>query len=336
MSLVRAEIRRLLKRRVTRWMLAIVVLLMATVAGIIAVTHQPQGPAALAQSRADAHAEYERQLQFVERDIAECERAREAGQTGPWPEDCTQMREFVTPEETMVESYLPPTFDFRAQFPTMIMILGGLLALFAFIVGASFVGAEWRSGAMMNLLLWRPRRLEVLAAKLVTLFGFLFGLGLLLGGLWTAAFWLIATFRGVTDAMTPGTWQSFGLTGVRALVLVLVAGAIGFGLASIGRHTAMALGAVITAFVVGVVGLSIVAALVGARYPEAWVWPTYIGAWLERSVVLEDWRACENVMTVCEPPTFEITWQTSGGLFAAVLAVVLGVAVWQMRSRDIT
>jgi hypothetical protein len=236
----------------------------------------------------------------------------------------------------MVEWFLPPTFDFREQFPTMITVLIGLLSLFAFIVGASFVGAEWRSGGMMNLLLWRPRRLQVLGAKLGTLLGFLIGLLALLGGVWTAAFWLIATYRGVTASMTPGAWQSFGLTGLRGLAMVLAAGTVGFALASVGRHTAMALGFAIAAFVVGVIGMGIVVSLVGVRYPEAWLWPTYLNAWMEKSLVLEDWRACETSVGICEPSTFEITWQTSGGVIAAVLAVLVGVAVWQMRSRDIT
>ena len=36
-------------------------------------------------------------------------------------------------------------------------------------IGASFVGAEWNSGGMMNLLLWRPQRLKVLSTKLAAL-----------------------------------------------------------------------------------------------------------------------------------------------------------------------
>jgi len=51
----------------------------------------------------------------------------------------------------------------------MVTTFAAVLALVAYIVGASFVGAEWSSGGMMNLLLWRPRRLQVLGTKLAVL-----------------------------------------------------------------------------------------------------------------------------------------------------------------------
>src|SRR5690606_7686101 len=130
---------------------------------------------------------------------------------------------------------------FRTAFPEMNFLLAGLLALFAFVVGASFVGAEWRSGGMTNLLLWRPRRLEVFGAKLAALLGVVFGLTVLLSALWTGAFWLVATYRGITDTMTSGVWQSIGLAELRGLAMVLAAGTAGFALASLGRHTAMAM-----------------------------------------------------------------------------------------------
>ena len=41
------------------------------------------------------------------------------------------------------------------------MPFAAILALVGFVIGASFVGAEWSTGGMMNLLLWRPKRLTV-------------------------------------------------------------------------------------------------------------------------------------------------------------------------------
>jgi hypothetical protein len=57
---------------------------------------------------------------------------------------------------------------------------------------------------------------------------------------WTGAFWTTASYRGSTANMTSGV--SFALTGLRGLALVLAAGVVGFALASLGRHTALALG----------------------------------------------------------------------------------------------
>src|SRR6185312_10036559 len=112
--------------------------------------------------------------------------------------------------------------------PDMVTTLAAVLALVAFIVGASFVGAEWNSGGMMNLLLWRPRRLQVLSTKLGVLLTGATVLTVVLAAIWTAVFYAIASARGSTAKMTSGAWQSIGLMELRALALVLVAGAIGF------------------------------------------------------------------------------------------------------------
>lgn len=342
MSLVRAELRRLAKRRFTRWMLVLVVGLMATVAVTVAVTHQQPGPEVLAQAEAAAQREFEDQQRWMEEEIAECEQAQQSGDAEAadrWPADCEEIREWYPSVDEMAQWHLPPSFNFRGEFPGMISLLVGLLGLFGFIVGSSFVGAEWRTGGMMNLLLWRPRRLPVLGAKLTALLGTLSGLAVLLGAAWTGGLWLVASFRGITDTMTVGAWQSFGLTGLRGLALVLAAGTVGFALASIGRHTAAAMGVAIGAFVVGVVGVGMVAgAMLQIPFWEAGLWTTYLTAWLEKSVELTDWQACNNVVAVseCQPPTMEITWQVAGVGIAAVVALVLGAALWQLRRRDVT
>jgi hypothetical protein len=342
MSVVRAELRRLAKRRLARWMLALVLALMATVAVLAAANHQKPGPAALAEAERTAEREFQAQQIWLERDLENCERAQEAGEDAEqWPEDCEEIRSWHASQEEMVEWYMPPAFDFRDSFPAMITVLTALLAMFAFVVGASFVGAEWRSGGMMNLLLWRPRRGQVLAAKLAALLVPLLGLGVLLGAAWVGMFWLVATLRGITDTMTAGAWQSFGLTGLRGLALVLVAGTVGFAVASLGRHTAAAMGAAIAAFVVGVAGVGIIAGgMLQLQFFERWLWPTYVSAWLDKSVTLWDSGApCEidpRAPDACVVPTMEITWQSAGVGLAAVVAVVLAAALWQIRQRDVT
>lgn len=341
MSLLRAELRRLTKRRITRWMLILVLVLMPTVALIVAANHTKPGPAAVAEAEAEAERQFREQQQWIEADIERCEADQESGNTEMgWPEDCQEIRQWYGTEEDMVEWFMPPAFDFREGFPDMILVLTGLLALFAFIVGASYVGAEWRTGGMMNLLLWRPRRLQVLGTKLGAVLGGLTALTVALGAAWTGMFWLVAEFRGITDTMTPGAWQSFGLSGLRGLALVLVGGAGGFALASFGRHTAMAMGTAIGAFVVGVAGVGIIGGgMLRLPFFERWMWTTYVNAWMDKSVELTDWNApCTDVGAFgeCVAPTMEITWQQSGTGMAVVLAVVLAAAMWQMRQRDVT
>jgi ABC-2 type transport system permease protein len=336
MNLLRAELRRLFKRRITKLMFAFVLALLATVAISIAATHQKPGPAARAEAEARAAQEFQAQQRFIEADIAACEADNAAGNDRGWPENCEDIRGFMPSQEEMVEWYMPPTFDFRESFPEMIVVFTALMAMFGFIVGASYVGAEWRTGGMTNLLLWQPRRLLVFAAKLLSLLAGQLGLVLLLGAAWTGTFWLVATYRGITDTMTAGAWQSMGLTWVRGLVLALVAGAVGFGLASLGRHTALAMGTAIGAFVIGVGGVELVGgAMLQVRFYERFMWTSYVEAWMAKTRVLVDWFSpCATPN--CEPPTMELTWQHAGIGMAALMAMTLAAAMWHMRSRDVT
>ena len=123
--------------------------------------------------------------------------------------------------------------------------------------------------------------------------------------LWFAGFWAVASFRGSTEKMTSGAWQSFVLTGLRGVVLVLVLTTIGFALASLGRHTAMALGGVVALMVVGQFGLGILLAMAGVRLAEAWLLPTYALAWMTKTVTLQDWNSCNaTYFGECKPDTW--------------------------------
>jgi hypothetical protein len=229
------------------------------------------------------------------------------------------------------------TFDFKQNFGNMITTWAALLALAAFVIGASYVGAEWSTGGMMNLLLWRPQRLKVLGTKLAALLAGLTALGVVVGLLWTGLFTLIASLRGTLDGMTSGAWQSFALTELRGLTLILVAGAVGFGLASLGRHTALALGAVVGAVVVFQFGLVTVLSLAKVKFAEAWLLPVWALAWMDKKTVLEDYNSCDfNAFSGCEPAKLTLTWPMAGGLMAIAVVLVVGAAMWTMRNRDIT
>lgn len=333
MSLVRAERRRLFKRRFTRYMLVIGVLVLAAVAVGMWFSNTKVGPDQVAAAERRAQQDYQQSVVSYRQ---HCETVKRSSGVDPREKEfCEDPAAGPQPEHFRAEWYLPATFDFKREFEPLITVFAGILALIAFVVGASFVGAEWHSGGMMNLLLWRPRRLRVLLTKLGVLLGGLLTVGLVIGAAWTAAFWAIASYRGTTAKMTPGTWESLALTGARGLGLVLAAAAIGFGIASFGRHTAMALGIAIGVGVVGYVGVGIALSIVQVRFFERWLWPTYLQAWMDKKYVIFDYRSCEFTPGGCEPKTIEITWQHSGLVLAVVTALVLGLAIWSMRRRDV-
>ncbi|TDB70985.1 ABC transporter permease subunit [Micromonospora sp. KC723] len=336
MSLYVTELRRLVKRRLTRVMLVLLVLGLAGVATALAFSSQQRSPAVIAQARADADAQYRQAVKDWEKGIAECEAAQGRGEQteeryGPnCGRDWQPQPEMFDPEWS-----LPYEFDFRDEFSVLVAVFAGAVALFGFVVGASFVGAEWHTGGMMNLLLWRPKRLAVLGAKLAALLSLLAGVTVLLGAIWTAVFWLIASTRGSTAKVTAGVWQSTGLSGLRALALILAAGAVAFALASLGRHTSMALGVAIGVAVVSEIGMRIGMEVAGVAFGDRYVLSTYAMAWFQKQHKLFDYDACNLVQGSCEPAELVVTWQQSGLLFGIGSALALVAAFWTMRRRDV-
>ena len=335
MSLYRAESRRLVKRRFTKLFVLCGLLVLAAVAAGVFLSNQKAGPDAIARATAEAQANYQQAVQETNRVIQQCQAAQGTPQASAFPPNC----EITQPAQSDFDPrwYMPATFDFRGDFGDMITTFAAVLALVAYIIGASFVGAEWSSGGMMNLLLWRPRRLQVLGTKLAVLLTGTTVLTVLLAAVWTAGFYLIAMARGTTAGMTSGAWQSTALMEVRALVLVLVAGALGFGLASIGRHTATALGVAIGVIVVLQFGVAAVLGMANVKFPELYLAPFWVIAWLNKEYVAQDYNTCNfSPNGGCLPETLTITWQMAGGAMVLLFVLVVGGAMWTMRKRDIT
>ncbi|MDG4806531.1 ABC transporter permease subunit [Micromonospora sp. WMMD1120] len=338
MSLYRTELRRLTKRRFTRYATLLGLLVLAAVVVGVFFTNQKIDAGQLAEAERQADRQYQEQVRWSEQERAECERAKTAGtpSDGRYPDDCS----VITPpsrDQIEAEWFLPSTFDFRETFDETLIPFAAILALVGFVVGASFIGAEWSTGGMMNLLLWRPKRLTVLLTKLAALLTGTLAVTLPAAVLWFAGFWAVATFRGSTEKVTSGAWQSFALTGLRGVVLVLVLTTLGFALASLGRHTAMALGGVVAVMVVGQFGLGILLEMANVKFAEAWLLPTYILAWMTKTVTLQNWDACNaTYYGECKPATMDITWQQSSALLSVAVVVILGAALWVMRRRDIS
>jgi ABC-type transport system involved in multi-copper enzyme maturation permease subunit len=289
----------------------------------------------VAKAKAEAQAQYQQSLQETNREIQECQAAQGTPKASDYPPKC----EISPPSPSDIDPqwFMPASFEFRSEFPSMVTTFAAVLALVAYIIGASFVGAEWSSGGMMNLLLWRPRRVQVLGTKLAVLLAGTTVLTVVLGAIWTTGFYGIAMARGSTAKMTSGAWQSIALMEARALALVLVAGALGFGLASIGRHTAMALGVAIGLVIVFQFGLGTALALAKVKFAQAYLLPLWIVAWMKQKYVVEDYDSCNFSGTDgCHPDSFTITWHMAGSALAIAFVVIVGAALWTIRRRDIT
>lgn len=335
MNLFTAETKRLLARRFTWVMLAVIVGILGMVVLGVALNSQPVTPEALARAEQDADV----YRADTERFRAECEQEQQdpSGGTGQFPPgiDCAAA---FDASQIDAADYLPYVFTFSEESRVLLGVCGGVLALFGFAVGASFVGAEWSTGGMANLLLWRPRRVPLLLTKLGAALAGVLAIGAATALAFLAALWLTARFTGVTGDVTASFWQSLGLTGVRALTLALVTTTVGFALASVGRHTATALGVGVGYLIVGQIGLPIVLSLTEVAKPERYFLSSYVVAWLENGVTMQDFSGCSNSLDggPCEPVEWQLGMADAAWLGGVVVAVVLGAAVWQMARRDVT
>ncbi|MEV4413644.1 ABC transporter permease subunit [Catellatospora sp. NPDC049609] len=337
MSLVRAERRRFFKRRLIKWLTVVGVVVLGVIATAVFFDNQKVSPETVASAQAQAQAEFRSAVQMHEQQLKTCQDTP-AGSTKP--EFCQYVENDPGPQQEWfrAEYYMPSTFVFKGAFEEMIMVWAAIMAVIAFVIGASFVGAEWSTGSMSSLLTWRPKRMSVLGTKLSVLVGWLTTIGVVTAGLWTAAMWAIAVYRGSTAGMTQGTWQSLGLTGLRGLGLIVAVGVLGFALASLGRHTGVALGVALAVVVVGQIGLTIVLLMLQVPYPEMYLIPTHLQAWMGKLVEVSNPFAnpADCMPGQCVEQLKTITWQDTGSITLGVVVVLLVLAFWQMRRRDVS
>lgn len=333
-GLLRAEWRRLFTRRVTTVMMAVTIL-MLTLAGLAVAAHShPHTPATLARAQAFIAGQRAQNLDQCLAD-ARSGLAGPDGQPAPTEAQCHQQAQLFQPS---VEEFQGYQFSFRRDMSTLLVLFGGLLALFGFVVGASFVGVEWSSGGMATVLVWRPRRMRLLAGKLVALLLGVLSIGAVSSIAFTGAMWAVARTRGDAGNLTPGLLSSLALRDVRVLALTLACAAAGFAVASYGRHTAAALGTAIGYVVVVEVALRIVLSAAHIARPERFFLTSYMLAWLNNTTTYAEQAACpvSRFGPRCQPTIWSIGAGHSAVLISAILLATLVAAVIALRRRDIT
>ncbi|MCO1599653.1 ABC transporter permease subunit [Micromonospora sp. RHAY321] len=332
MNLVRAELERLFARRFVQLMVVLLALAFAvTAATTLAGSHKPSA-AELSSARAQAT----EARQSMETHFQQC-LARRNGTLPPsdselyFPTDCSEIDPIRQDRLPIAADFLPGVFSFAQQAEPLLYFLIAFLVLFGFLVGASYIGADLNSGGVVNLLLWRPRRMTVLGAKLGTLLGTVLALAVAASLVYLATFWVIGQTAGLAGRLSGDFWRSLGAVHGRGMVLVLLASALGFAIATLGRHTSAALGAVAAYAVVWELGGRLVLEIVDAPRPDQLMLSSYIGAWLTGEARFYDSQICRGDTAgggYCEG-FYSLTWAPSllvlllltGGLTAAAFAV---------------
>lgn len=197
-----------------------------------------------------------------------------------------------------------------SDFTIWILLLGGVM-------GASAIGAEWKSGTITTLLTWEPRRTRVLVAKVLAAAAVAAGFSLLVHLLVFGAYAPAALLQGTTEGVD-GEWLrgAMGLT-IRSALMTSFASTLGFSIGSLGRNTTAGVTITFAYFAIG-------ESVLRFRWPG-----------------LQPWLLWENVFTVLlgEPPVDLENARTplgAGIVLACYLSVLLFAAIAVFRTRDVT
>ncbi|MBB5869786.1 ABC-type transport system involved in multi-copper enzyme maturation permease subunit [Allocatelliglobosispora scoriae] len=333
MNLIKAELSRLASRRFVQILTALLFVVFAiTTAVTVASTHQPT-----AYEWQQAQEGARQQREYLTTWQSQCLAAQK-------PETPNEIREqfpqdpnrcYVDVDKIKVEDFLYDALVFRRVIFVLIGFLAAYLALFGFLIGATFIGAEMSSGGLTNLLLWRPQRLRVLGAKLAVLLGAVGVFSVLFTLLYVGTFWTLGQTNGFPGVIEDGFWGRLSLMCLRGIALALIATAISFSIAVIGRHTAASLGVLTAYAVVWEGGARIVMEVLNTRSQDPWFLSSYVIAWMAEKYTYYRGFCADDGFGGGSSCDGVITWPTSLAVFGVILAVLAGGAFLHFRRRDI-
>jgi hypothetical protein len=231
-SLLRAEFHRFRSRRFLQVLLAMAVL--GWLAAVVIAGSQVGVP---------DDGDYAQAQQRLEQEVAIQEGFRQECLADPdIPEE--QCPPALTEADLQVEQFLDKApFDFAATGQEGAIGFAAAAAVLGFLLGATWIGAEWATRSVVALLFWVPQRMKVMAAKLVVLVtgAALFGVLMQLG--WLAMAGILDALAGTGDPLPAGFWGDLLPVQGRGVLLTVLTALLGFGLANLTRNTGAALGA---------------------------------------------------------------------------------------------
>lgn len=336
-GLVGVELRRLWWRRLTR--VAIVVII-AFVGIATYATYDQTNPEKIAQ-RVDEFkamvAENQKQQDAISpeqkaADLAQCRAdeadAKKADSTADF--GCDQVNGQMTYQDYGLITQARDEL-IRESSRASVYLLGFL----AFLVGASFVAAEFTSGSMGHWLTFSPRRLRVGVSKLLA--ATIAGAGLALFGVALLALAVtgVTTINRPDETLklpdaVPTTGEPLALSLVRIVAVVALGGLGGAAIAFMARSTAAVIGLVV-GYAVVIEGF--VASGVGDGRYRPWTVSLNIDAFVQNGA-----KYYVNSCTANGCQGVEMTNSyTHGWVYLLVLAVVgVSTALALFRRRDVT
>jgi hypothetical protein len=318
-SLLRAETRRFAARRFIQLLLGLAVL--GWLAAVVIGLTQYGRPSAA--ELADARTQIQQLVTQADAERQQClADPPPAPSNVPADQICGPR---LTAAEVPLEEFLPdPPFSLERTATGGALGFGAAAAVLGFLIGATWIGAEWSTRSIVALLFWEPRRLRVAGAKIGVLAGATAVLGAIAQAAWLAMAGILNAVAGDGGKLPSGFWaELFALQG-RSVLLTVLAALVGFGLANLTRNTGAALGAGFVYFAVLETALRVLR--------PAW----------------QPWLLSNNAVALMYPGGLRIFIQDgtqgheylihnlpAGILLAAVTAVVVGVGVVLFARRDL-
>ncbi|MCW2679068.1 MAG: conserved rane protein of unknown function [Frankiales bacterium] len=236
-SLLRAEARRFTSRRFIR------VLLLLAAAGYVAAIAIASSTA-FAKTTPEGLAAAQRSIEQL---VAEQDRYREQCLAQPGrPADVSDDQFCGTPargSDFRAEDFLDKRpFVLSEGLPAGAIAVGVAVAALSFLIGSTYIGAEWTSRSIVALLFWQPRRVRVIGAKLVVLTAAAVLLAVVAQAVWWATARVMAGALGKAGPLPADFYGDLLGQQSRAVLLAVLAALLGFGISNLVHNTAAALG----------------------------------------------------------------------------------------------
>lgn len=233
MRLLRAELHRFRSRRFIVLLVLLGLAVFVTVVSIASTNFAKPSAAGLAKARQAVQEQVAQQNAFRK----ECLANIQPGQTAevcPPPADASQFN--------VADFMQKRSFVLAKDGPSGASGVAGGVSALLFVIGATWIGAEWSSKTMTALLFWEPRRVRVLATKLGVLVAAAAVVAALGQALWFGAARLLASTRGVEGGLPSGFYGDLLAHEARGVLLGVLIACLGFALSNLVRNTGAALG----------------------------------------------------------------------------------------------
>jgi ABC-2 type transport system permease protein len=321
-NLLLAELGRLRSRRLA-WV-AMVGILLAVGLLQVAVyqTVKPLSAAELEQGQQ----QYQQAMQEYEQNQAGYEEgAKQCVASGSTPEQCDPK-----PKPEQYTYRTPVSFaDISNVAVTVAVFLSALAILF---VAASFIGAEYSSGALANWLSFIPERGKVFASKLLAIVLAAAAVSFVASALTIG---LAALLSRAAGAEVTGVGKLFEMSG-RGVVIGVIGAVIGFVLAMLTRHTIAAAGTVLGYLLVSFVLTILSQVILSLQAIKPWLPQYNVLAFLNHGYTYDKY-----VNTVTDQGMSQeavertITFGHSAGYWSVLIAVSIAGTFLVFRRRDV-